>query len=166
MYEKLCREIGDHVVLKQQRTIPFAPASELQVGGAEKSLGLAIPEMLRALYLQVGNGGFGPGRGGTLIGVEGGYASSPGTLVEQYEDIIRGAEYLGLSWPRSLLPFCEWGCNIFSCVNVGDPDFGIYLAQDCDAQMQHYNLSKFLEMWLQDIDILDVEPKRRTKIRS
>ncbi len=37
---------------------------------AEAELGFALPALLRRLYLEVENGGFGPGAG--LLGVEGG----------------------------------------------------------------------------------------------
>ena len=61
----------------------------------------------------------GPGYG--IIGVVGGHSSDLGTLVETFNEIKRGADYLGLKWNPQLLPFCGWGCNIFSCVDCSDP---------------------------------------------
>lgn len=49
----------------------FPPATEEQVQATETRLGFALPPLLRCLYLQVANGGFGPGLG--LPGVKGGY---------------------------------------------------------------------------------------------
>lgn len=41
----------------------FPPATEAQLAATERELGYPLPEMLRALYSQVANGGFGPGLG-------------------------------------------------------------------------------------------------------
>lgn len=49
----------------------FPPATEEQVQATETRLGFALPPLLRNLYLQVANGGFGPGTG--FPGVKGGY---------------------------------------------------------------------------------------------
>lgn len=62
------------------------------VESAEAKMGLGLPPLLRELYTQVGNGGFGPGYG--VFGLEGGYTdpqiistdiisnSQGGTLIE------------------------------------------------------------------------------------
>lgn len=39
------------------------PASPAAVDAAEAALGFAIPQLLRRLYIEVGNGGFGPNYG-------------------------------------------------------------------------------------------------------
>src|SRR5436305_14391050 len=41
----------------------FLPASEEQLSITEKLLGFTLPQLLRALYAEVANGGFGPGEG-------------------------------------------------------------------------------------------------------
>ena len=43
------------------------PAKPAEVDAAEAVLGFSLPLFLRALYIEVGNGGYGPGYG--LIGV-------------------------------------------------------------------------------------------------
>jgi cell wall assembly regulator SMI1 len=47
--------------LHRQRASP--PATEEEVTQAEMQLGFALPSLLRRVYLEVGNGGFGPGYG-------------------------------------------------------------------------------------------------------
>ena len=47
-----------------------APATPEQLSEAERRLGVELPPLLRRLYLEVANGGFGPGSG--LVGVVGG----------------------------------------------------------------------------------------------
>ena len=51
----------------------FPPATEEQLARTEEVMGFAHPPLLRALYLQVANGGFGPGTG--IIGAFGGYCT-------------------------------------------------------------------------------------------
>ena len=46
---------------------PLKPASVDAVEAAERRFGHAFPSLLRRLYLEVGNGGFGPGYG--IIGL-------------------------------------------------------------------------------------------------
>src|SRR5437588_8306477 len=62
----------------------YPPATPVMVGSAEQALGFALPPVLRRIYLEVGNGGFGPGYG--LIGVPGGAVDDTGhNIVELYQ---------------------------------------------------------------------------------
>lgn len=127
-------------------------ASEVAVRQAELALGIEIPPILRDVYLTVANGGFGPGYG--LIGVEGGHASSLGTLAATHAEIQRGAKYLGLEWKAGMLAFCEWGCNNFSCVDCSDSRFQIVHSEECKTYVQDFTLDAFFKMWLEGVDIL------------
>jgi len=57
MIELICR-IRDFA--QSQRQLPYAPVSEALAEQAEEALGFAIPELPKACYTRVGNGGFGP----------------------------------------------------------------------------------------------------------
>src|SRR5262245_8220936 len=117
MHESLIEKIREYAVSRTE-SLPFPPVSEDAVDKAEKDLGFAIPALLKSCYLAVGNGGFGPGYG--IIGVDGGYASDYGNVVETHGVLKQDQESEGHEWPNGLLPFCEWGCNIFSCVDCRD----------------------------------------------
>lgn len=130
----------------------IAVASEDAVRLAEAQLGFAIPELLKSIYLNVANGGFGPGYG--IIGVTGGHSSDLGTLVETYNEVTRGAGYLGLKWNPRLLPFCGWGDNIFSCVDCSNPGNPIFRSDECEARPVNYGLEDFFEMWLDGRDLV------------
>jgi hypothetical protein len=153
MAEDIVKQLAAHIsALNPAEICP--PASEEQVRRAEAELGFQIPPLLRSIYLNVGNGGFGPGYG--IIGVgAGGHRSDLGTLVQTREEIKRGADYLGLEWQDSLLPFCGWGCNIFSCVDGNDPGGRIIRSDECGIEQVNYNLDTFFQMWLDGKDILD-----------
>jgi hypothetical protein len=88
----------------------YACVSEVDLLKTEDALGAKLPAFLRALYLEVGNGGFGPGAG--LIGVNGGYPDSEGwTLVDRYINLLRHR------WPVDLIPMNDWGDGAWSCAD-------------------------------------------------
>ena len=60
----------------------YAPATEAQLRASEQALGFLLPPLLRTLYAQVANGGFGPDHG--IKGVMDGFAGDLGTIVEMY----------------------------------------------------------------------------------
>jgi hypothetical protein len=74
-------------------------------------LGHSFPALLRRLYLEIGNGGFGPGYG--IIGLH------------DCEDDPR-SDLQGAAWDafvpagRGLFPLCTWGCSIYSFVDCAD----------------------------------------------
>lgn len=119
----------------------YPPATEKQLAETERLLGFALPDVLRALYAEVANGGFGPAYG--IVGAAGG-APHPGGW---YKDIadgylmrppnVRWVDFAQLvtaqepgKWidlrsdeesddienrwyerPEYLLSFCYWGCT-------------------------------------------------------
>src|SRR5438132_11366139 len=60
----------------------YPPATEEQLQATEEALGFALPPLLRACYLRVSNGGFGPGEG--VMGVIGGFEDNRGNIVDAY----------------------------------------------------------------------------------
>jgi hypothetical protein len=127
----------------------------------EKKLGFELPRLLTNCYTQIGNGGFGPGYG--IIGLNGGFASDLGNLVETYEALKKGQEMEGREWKPELLPFCTFGCNTFSCVACDDSHQGIWLFEDFDIWPQKFSLENYLQGWLGKADLLAHD---RLEIRS
>ncbi|HZD00174.1 MAG TPA: SMI1/KNR4 family protein [Actinomycetes bacterium] len=105
------------------RLAPLTPASPAAVEEAEGLLGRRLPWLLRRLYLEVGNGGFGPGYG--ILGVRGGHPEIPGdeyhhTAVDLYRQARSGSFTAWGSMPAALLPVCYWGCGIHSLIDCAD----------------------------------------------
>ncbi len=165
-YKKLRRLVIQNLVREfkaylrdTNSSVPFPPATEAVVRETEAALGFQIPTFLKRVYLEIGNGGFGPGYG--IIGLKGGYPSDAGTLVEAYNGIKRAAEDDSLPWPREYLPFCEWGCTIFSCVDCANPDGNLYRCEACELTPVNYTLEEFMRMWMQGVSILDHDDGHR-----
>jgi hypothetical protein len=86
------------------RLAPLRPAPPAAVAEAEELAGRSLPSLLRRLYLEVGNGGFGPGYG--LLGLRDGHRT--GGL-----DALTGLK-------GGVLTLCDWGCGISSELNLAD----------------------------------------------
>ena len=98
------------------------PLARAELQDAEARLGFELPAVVRQLYAEVANGGFGPGYG--LLGLMGGARSDLGDdAVELYRRFRQpdpdDAEW---GWPEALLPICGWGCAIHSCVDCRNDD--------------------------------------------
>ena len=151
--------------------IVYPVASKRSLAKAEADIGFQIPNLLKRLYLEVSNGiaGFAY----EIIGLEGGCTANSGTLVEAYFDLKVAIEYFGGQWKPGLLPFCDWGCAICSCVDCADPASPVLTYEDGGMSPEGYMLPEFFEMWLkgnvrfsQDAEIVTKEitnPFTKTK---
>jgi hypothetical protein len=104
------------------------PAPESAVVATERRLGFALPRTLRRIYLEVANGGFGPGYG--VMGVEGGFADDLGNTVGDLYQSYRASdpEDPAWHWPEFLLPICHWGCVVYSAVDCSREVGPVYTA--------------------------------------
>ena len=66
-----------------------------------------------------------------------------------------------LDWPDALLPFCEWGCNIFSCVERSNDAAPVHRSEECAASAEGYALADFLAMWVDGVSLLDLNAGER-----
>ena len=123
---------------------PVAPKRDILK--AEAELGFALPPLITKLFLEVSNGiaGFGY----DLMGLQGGCASDSGTLVETYLSLRAGEGYETGPWKVGMLPFCNWGCAIYSCVDCSDASYPVFTYEDSGVWPERYPLPEFFEMWL------------------
>jgi hypothetical protein len=89
------------------------PATTAAVDNAERAMGYALHPFHRRLFIEVGNGGFGPGAG--LIGLPGGAMSVDGhSLVELSRLLL---DELGPSSSLPVVVLCDWGCGTWACLD-------------------------------------------------
>jgi len=146
------------------RDFPYPPATDDQIALTEQELGFALPPLLRALYQQLGNGGFGPGNG--VIGVSGGYVacSSPEhdfayegiqnpTLAMTLSrnrwriptrDLARllrhpGAYVSEVPQPGMTVSLIQWGCNVYTLL-------------DCDSGLVYGYFERMLQVSATSLD--------------
>ena len=130
----------------------FPPVRYSLVRAAQAVLGFSFPPLLSECLTTIGNGGFGPGYG--IIGLQGGNDSDFGSLIETYEQLSTDFESDGRRWPLSMLPFCSWGCNIFSCVEC-DGVNDVYTFDEGELEHAGYDVEEFFNMWLSGQAILE-----------
>ncbi len=132
---------------------PRPPVSAEALAEAEARLGFPLPPLLRALYTQVGDGGYGPGRGLQVL-LEG-----EESLVAHVEAIRRP----GSDWPAQFIPLISWGdlyrswvdcCHPPYPVWFDDPDFDVEGAARADYfYAQADSLEAWLTAWLDGADL-------------
>jgi hypothetical protein len=100
----------------------LTPTMPEAVQEAEAVLGSDLPRLLCRLYLEVGNGGFGPGYG--VLGLSGGHHAGGQTALDLYRQATPAPPWSLL--PAGLLPLCAWGCGIYSFTDCSHPDGRIW----------------------------------------
>ena len=148
----------------------YPPASKAAVTATEKQLGFNLPQTLRRIYLEVANGGFGPGFG--VMGVTGGFADDLGHTVGDLFEVYRqrDPEDPEWNWPARFLPICHWGCVVYSAVDCNDEKNAVYLV-DVSAKEPGEPMEKIielqtgsLELWLNDwLDGKDLWHRKQSK---
>jgi hypothetical protein len=126
---ELVSRVAQRVMARRARDpralIPEPPADEAELAASEQILGFVLSPLLKRLYLEVGNGGWGPGYGLMVLSASE-LEDEEGSAVAHYLfHRRRTAEDPSWHWPVKLLPICEWGCLIYSCIDCSLPDFPV-----------------------------------------
>lgn len=103
---------------------------------AERVIGLAFPALLRRLYTEVSNGGFGPGDG--VLPVDVGQWHEH--IAEAYE---HGPDPTGRV-PAGVVPLYDWGCTMWSMIDFRDPDGAMWSNADGACWRQGVSLAQWL----------------------
>jgi hypothetical protein len=149
-------DLGDSTPSKLRLAVPDDVARD------ERDLGFTFPPLLKWIYLEIGNGGFGPGYG--LIGLTNGVPDDTGkTGPTIYKELCDGdPEDAHWKWPEGLLPICHWGCAILSCVDCADPNFRMRVfdpnAHDRDDWADAFfeespSFEEWIRMWASGVDL-------------
>jgi hypothetical protein len=142
------------------------PVSAREMSEAESRSGFCLPPLLRALYTQVGDGDYGPGRGLVRL------AEGDWSLVKRAERTCIAASANGEAWwPPKLIEFVSWGCFYTTCVDCSGPPFPLWFYDHDqnvgDASLEDYlipqaeSLECWLVAWLDGADLRATGPKSR-----
>jgi hypothetical protein len=113
-------------------------------------MGFALPPLLRRLYLEVGNGGFGPGFG--LYGVTGGFA-------DDQQDLTLPDLYLNETdydlWPKKLVSICDWGCTMGSAIDCSSLEGQMVFVGGPGELFRPEGITFFqwMEDWVNSVDL-------------
>lgn len=173
---------GGPWILHDFRTSFFPVATEEHIRLSEEVMGLSYPSLLRTLYLQVANGGFGPAYG--LPGAFCGYLDAmrkekdhkyviqesivyPHFQEEVFVDLEQYEEQNGdpkridigeYSWPSVWSKFfiflCGWGCGRSSFLHAQNGR--VYYQDEGWLIRQADSLEEWLDRWLQGEDLEQV----------
>jgi hypothetical protein len=133
-------------VLFPQKVRRVATPEDVLLG--EETLGFTLPPLLTRMYLEVGNGGFGPGYGLIGIGARGEKDDLGNDLVRGYEERLkRDADEPTWEWPIGWVPLASWGGGVFSCCNL----LG-------STEVRRFRLSRFHEERAMDAAFEDEAP--------
>jgi hypothetical protein len=97
---------------------PNPPVTESDLIAAEGSLGFPLPPLVRELYAQVADGGYGPGYG--LIRLSAGDSMTVVISGQIFRE-ERDANASDRQWPTHFIELVGWGCNIFSGIDCSQP---------------------------------------------
>jgi hypothetical protein len=131
-------------------TIPTPPlfpvASPALIELCEADLGRRLPTLLKRIFLEVGNGGFGPAGG--LIGISEGYADLDGCSLQE-----RYCRLMPEGWHPELLPLFDWGGGTWSTVDTSDSKAMVVTADSFGYTTTVFSLSLWLSKWLDNVDL-------------
>jgi hypothetical protein len=148
-------EIDDLICRVRKRASRQAlppPASPRELAESEERIGFDLPPLLRSIYSEIANGGFGPGYGfiGLITRVPLGQFKGD-SAVELFESFRDGdLENPTWVWPERLIPSCDWGCAIRSCIDCSEPRLPIIRFDPNKPEDQFVRESPSLAEWLED----------------
>ncbi|MBK9747540.1 MAG: hypothetical protein J0M07_07625 [Anaerolineae bacterium] len=162
---------------------PASPASLADIHRVETQIGSPLPPLIREIFFQVGDGGFGPAHG--ITGLTSSYLTEDRSFVDHVlhtaQDIkahlsesIAMSERAGAGDARlleqdkrhlqhwnalgleTLIWYCNWGCNIVTVVDFGKPELPIFCADGLDIRAE--NLRTLREWWWGWVDGSLIQP--------
>jgi len=127
---------------------------EDEIVEAEKALCFKLPQLLKDILMQIGNGGFGPGYG--LYQLQ--------TMVHIYLEYINNNR---MNWKKSLLPTLTWGCRYESSIDCLSEEGQVYFTEiieynennsspiQIETKTQTQSFEKFMKDWAYGVNLWD-----------
>ena len=109
------QDVDDFIARLRSRIGPLPVASSDAIARVEAEVGQELPELVRRLYLEVGDGGWGPDRGVLTLCPRG-----EGDLLDHLAQVRDRRGPAGQRWPEATIPFCIGRSGIV-CIDLDDP---------------------------------------------
>lgn len=144
---------------------------------AEARLGFPLPPLLKRIYCEVGNGGFGPGYGLYKLALDRAVDDEyDNALVDTYlalhpagketltlaprEKNVEGQQPISYyKYPPKVIEICEWGCNIYSFLDCANPEYRVLRKDHNRSLTEHVfespSFHQWLEAWLARVPLFD-----------
>lgn len=129
--------------------------SQQDIEKFEQEIGYQLPSLLKQLFLQVGNGGFGPGYG--LFSL---VSSTEENMLDFTKDFVE-CEFD--FWKISHIPLIHWGCGIYTFMDLANPgaNLQVFDGNNYDEENPEFNglfeiphtLESFLQAWVNDVNL-------------
>lgn len=107
--------------------VTYPPTTAEKIEAVEKELGFELPPLLKRLYTEVGNGGFGPAYG--FAGVDGcGTDEGHHDIVTLYQwhQSEEGKRHFP-NWPQRMLKAVCLGCGMYAAIDCSTSDYNVLL---------------------------------------
>lgn len=124
----------------------YGKASARALESAASDLGVPLPHLVRRLYAEVENGGFGPGAG--LLGVEGGYAELDGLTLGPFYKRMREQ-----GWPENIIPLVDMGSGVWAGVDGRATHDSLLIVDINGVTCTPFTLSSWLATWVSGADV-------------
>jgi hypothetical protein len=140
------------------RQTSSSPVTVEELTEAETQLGFELPSFLRRLYLEVGNGGFGPGYGlfplndhrPSVDSLVLAYLSMRSMSQEDIDEHQVNEEEKPALWPERVLMLCDWGCNIYSCLDCSSAHLPMFrMDSNMNFMVEWASEASSLQQWLE-----------------
>lgn len=129
--------------------------SEENIQQFENKIGYVLPDILKQLFLQIGNGGFGPGYGLFPL-----ISDKEENMLDFSQDFVScGFEF----WKPSHIPLVHWGCGIYTFMDLEQPhaNLQVFDGSNYDEEIPEFNgvfeiphtLDSFLQAWVNEVDL-------------
>jgi hypothetical protein len=110
----------------------YPPIESDRLAEVERHHGFRLPAVLRTIYTNLGNGGWAIGPG--IMGIDcrcNPRRAGADELRDDSDDAIAMMQVLGRralkdGTTKRVMPFCDWGCNQWSCVDLDDPNHPVW----------------------------------------
>jgi SMI1 / KNR4 family (SUKH-1) len=150
-FDDLIARVRAHAAATGPQPLPPA-ATDADLAEAERQLGFSLHPLLRRLYAEVADGGFGPEY--FLLPLAGDLDSVVDEYAARTAERVKGRRV----WPAGIAPILTYGCGMYAGVDCTDPNGAVLLYEpnggpDDPAEswfLDADNLAAWLETWLAD----------------